>query len=44
MSGAAEMMRERGLDDIIVVEGRSLVGALSLAETGAAETGLQAAL
>jgi len=30
----AEMMRDRGVDDIMVVEGRSLVGALSLAEAG----------
>ena len=28
----AEMMCDRGVDDIMVVEGRSLVGALSLAE------------
>ena len=34
----AEMMRDRGVDDIMVVEGRSLVGALSLAEAGKAET------
>ncbi len=33
----AEMMRDRGVDDIMVVEGRSLVGALSLAEAGKAE-------
>ena len=32
----AEMMRDRGVDDIMVVEGRSLVGALSLAEAGKA--------
>ena len=32
----AEMMRDRGVDDIMVVEGRSLVGALSLAEAGTA--------
>jgi hypothetical protein len=30
----AEMMRDRGVDDIMVVEGRSLVGALSLTEAG----------
>jgi CBS domain-containing protein len=35
----AEMMRDRGVDDIMVVEGRYLVGALSLAETGTADTG-----
>jgi len=35
----AEMMRDRGLDDIMVVEGRSLVGALSLAEAGKAGQG-----
>ena len=40
----AEMMRDRGVDDIMVVEGRSLVGALSLAEAGKAETGLRLAL
>ncbi len=40
----AEMMRDRGVDDIMVVEGRSLVGALSLAEAGKAETALHAAL
>ena len=40
----AEMMRDRGVDDIMVVEGRSLVGALSLAEAGKAETGLRPAL
>jgi hypothetical protein len=34
----AEMMRDRGVDDIMVVEGRSLVGALSLAEAGKAGT------
>ena len=39
----AEMMRDRGVDDIMVVEGRSLVGALSLAEAGKAETGLRPA-
>ena len=40
----AEMMRDRGVDDIMVVEGRSLVGALSLAEAGKAETTLRPAL
>ena len=40
----AEMMRDRGVDDIMVVEGRSLVGALSLAEAGKAETGLHPAV
>ena len=40
----AEMMRDRGVDDIMVVEGRSLVGALSLAEAGKAATGLRPAL
>ena len=40
----AEMMRDRGVDDIMVVEGRSLVGALSLAEAGKAETTLHPAL
>ena len=40
----AEMMRDRGVDDIMVVEGRSLVGALSLAEAGKAETGLRPGL
>jgi CBS domain-containing protein len=40
----AEMMRDRGVDDIMVVEGRSLVGTLSLAEAGKAETGLHPAL
>jgi CBS domain-containing protein len=40
----AEMMRDRGVDDIMVVEGRSLVGALSLAEAGKAETNLRPAL
>lgn len=40
----AEMMRDRGVDDIMVVEGRYLVGALSLAEAGKAETGLRPAL
>jgi CBS domain-containing protein len=39
----AEMMRDRGVDDIMVVEGRYLVGALSLAEAGKAETGLRPA-
>jgi len=38
----AEMMRDRGVDDIMVVEGRSLVGALPLADAGKAETGLHA--
>lgn len=33
----AEMMRDRGVDDIMVVEGRYLVGALSLAEAGKVE-------
>lgn len=40
----AEMMRDKGVDDIMVVEGRYLVGALSLAEAGKAETGLRPAL
>jgi CBS domain-containing protein len=40
----AEMMRDRGVDDIMVVEGRYLVGALSLSETGTADTGLRPAL
>ena len=40
----AEMMRDRGVDDIMVVEGRSLVGALFLAEAGKAETTLRPAL
>jgi CBS domain-containing protein len=40
----AEMMRDRGIDDIMVVEGRSLVGALSLIEAGTAETALHSAL
>ncbi len=40
----AEMMRDRGVDDIMVVEGRYLVGALSLAEAGKADTGLRPAL
>ena len=40
----AEMMRDRGVDDIMVVEGRSLVGALSLAEAGKAGTALRPAL
>lgn len=40
----AEMMRDRGVDDIMVVEGRYLVGALSLAEAWKADTGLRAAL
>jgi CBS domain-containing protein len=40
----AEMMRDRGVDDIMVVEGRSLVGALSLAEAGKMETTLRPAL
>lgn len=40
----AEMMRYKGVDDIMVVEGRYLVGALSLAEAGKAETGLRPAL
>ena len=39
----AEMMRDRGIDDIMVVEGRSLVGALSVAEAGKVETGLRPA-
>jgi len=40
----AEMMRDRGVDDIMVVEGRSLVGALSLTEAGKAGTTLHPAL
>jgi CBS domain-containing protein len=40
----AEMMRDRGVDDIMVVEGRYLVGALSLAEAGKADTVLRPAL
>ena len=40
----AEMMRDKRVDDIMVVEGRYLVGALSLAEAGKAETGLRPAL
>jgi CBS domain-containing protein len=32
----AELMRDRGLDDIMVLEGRSLVGALSLTQAGQA--------
>jgi CBS domain-containing protein len=40
----AEMMHDKGVDDIMVVEGRYLVGALSLAEAGKAETGLHPAL
>jgi len=40
----AEMMRDKGVDDIMVVEGRYLVGALSLAEAGKAETGPRPAL
>jgi CBS domain-containing protein len=40
----AEMMRDRGIDDIMVVEGRSIVGALSLIEAGKSETGLSPAL
>jgi len=40
----AELMRDRGVDDIMVVEGRSLVGTLSLAEAGKAETVLRPAL
>ena len=40
----AEMMRDRRVSDIMVVEGRHLVGALSLAEAGKAETGLHPAV
>ena len=40
----AQMMRDKGVDDIMVVEGRFLVGALSLAEAGKAETGLRPAV
>jgi len=40
----AEMMRAKGIDDIMVVEGRYLVGALSLAEAGKAKTGLRPVL
>jgi CBS domain-containing protein len=40
----AEMMRDRGVDDMMVVEGKYLVGALSLAEAGKVETGLRPAL
>jgi CBS domain-containing protein len=40
----AAMMRHKGVDDILVVEGRYIVGALSLAEAGKAETGLRPAL
>jgi CBS domain-containing protein len=40
----AEMMRDKGIDDIMVVEGRYLVGALSLAEAGKADTSLRPAL
>jgi CBS domain-containing protein len=40
----AEMMRDRRVSDIMVVEGRYLVGALSLAEAGKVETGLRPAL
>jgi CBS domain-containing protein len=40
----AEMMRDREVDDIMVVEGRYLVGALSLAEAGTVDTGLRPAL
>ncbi len=39
----AEMMHDKGVDDIMVVEGRCLVGALSLAEAGKAETDLRPA-
>jgi len=39
----AEMMRDRGVDDIMVVEGRYLVGALSLAEAGKVDTDLRPA-
>ena len=39
----AELMRDTGVDDIMVVEGRYLVGALSLAEAGKVETGLRPA-
>jgi hypothetical protein len=37
-------MRDKGVDDIMVVEGTYLVGALSLAEAGKVETGLRPAL
>ena len=40
----AEMMRDKGVEDIMVVEGRYLVGALSLAEAVKAETGPRRAL
>ena len=39
----AELMRDTGVDDIMVVEGRSLVGALSLVEAGKAEMELSPA-
>ena len=39
----AEMMRDRGIDDIMVVEGRTLVGTLSLAEAGKVEIVLRPA-
>jgi CBS domain-containing protein len=37
----AELMRERGLDDIMVVKGRSLVGALAFTQAGQAATNLR---
>jgi hypothetical protein len=40
----AEMMRDKGVDDIVVVEGGHLVGAPFLAEAGKAETGLRSTL
>jgi CBS domain-containing protein len=40
----ADLMRERGLDDIIVVEGRSLVGALAFTQADQAATGLRPAV
>ena len=40
----AELMRERGFDDIMVVEGRSLVGALSITQAGQAATDLRSAV
>jgi hypothetical protein len=40
----AEMMRDKGRDDIMVVEGRYPAGTLSLAEAGKADTGLRPAV
>jgi CBS domain-containing protein len=40
----AEMMRDKRVDDIMVVEGRYLVGALSLVEAGKVEAGLRPSL